>query len=218
MKKMFVLMMLILMFSVTAMAQSLPIAVQGGYFLGDASTEVMGVTMAKEDANGFWGTVEAAISESFGAVGNFYSVDGNTFDGSRFDILGSFAIPGAEDYNLKALAGYSITSLEYIGVTAKAKGLFVGAQGETSPMDKVTIAGFLGFGLGMKFDANSIEYGKFTGDCGLVSMNFSGSYELSDTMSLIAGYRSEKYSPKIFPGVDSFAKITGFYFGAKAVF
>lgn len=239
MKNLTVLLALALVLCLSGIAAAAGIDISGGYLFGNFE---MGDNTLKSDANGFVLSGEMPISGPIGVKANFLSVTGKDFSvggvsvpavyadyydmsATRFDILGTYDLPVSlpEGASLKALGGYSMTTADFkalgtdgvsvfpMEVKPKTNGFLIGAEGKYPVMDKLTVNGMFGLGLGMKTKVD----GSPDEDAGLTVFQVSADYKIQDSISVEAGYASNKFS------YDSSAANTttgGFYLGARASF
>lgn len=102
---------------------------------------------------------------------------------------------------------------EYYPVSTEAtvSGFLVGAAGEFVPLDKLTVRGFVGLGVGMKGEAE----GYTDADYGLLTYRMAASYALADNLAAEAGYAHSTYSNEDSDIEDEYG---GFFVGVRASF
>lgn len=185
-----VLVAIILLFCTgSAMGQSIPGSIEGGFYLGEASSRVADLS-ASEDVDGFYYVAEL-LTEPLGGVVSMDLVSGVTFEGVKFDILGSYLIPGVEDVSPRVLFGYSYTNLLYDYERLKFKGFLVGGKGEVSPFANLILTGYLGIGLGMDCVVEMSGYIPVTLSANLLQYKFGVNYAVTDQLQIVGTFRGK---------------------------
>lgn len=215
------------------MAASAEVAIGGGYFFGgyEGSDGLL-----KADAGGFMLSGEGNLEGSFGFLGHLEMVQGRDFSVlgveipddllsmnlTRYDILGTYALPVAfgPGSGLKVALGYTSSKItgeavdEYgdpVSTEATVSGLLAGGAGEFAPVDKLTVRGFVGFGVGVKGKVK----GYADADYGLLTYRLAASYAIADNLAAEAGYAHTTYSDQDTGVGDEYG---GFFVGVRAAF
>lgn len=228
-KRLAITLSLVALLCLSSVSMAAGIKIDGGYLLGSFEESVL-----EAKANGLVLNAEMDVAEPFGITGHMEMLSGDDFEvggmavqgldmkSTRFDILGTYKLPfeSGGGNTLKAVGGYTTNKVEMdsvdewgdpISVDITISGFLLGASGEFAVMDKLTVNGFFGFGLGMKAEAD----GYADTDYGLTTYRFGASYQVTDNIAVQGGYMSSTYSPDG-PGFDDIYK--GFFFGAQAAF
>lgn len=192
---------LVLIFGVSLSALAEGIKVDGGYLFG---TYDVNNGFIKGDARGFLLSGEGAISGPVGLRLDALSLSCSNFkmggipvdasiDLTTLNVLGTYALP-LKGVGLKLAAGYHTGTVNFTGVGRIAlSGFLVGGYGEFSPMDRLTISGSVGLGLGVKGKPEgSPDYDELD----VTLLQVSAAYKVAESVSVLGGYLSHTYTEK----------------------
>ncbi|MGE5552983.1 MAG: hypothetical protein ACM3XZ_03545 [Betaproteobacteria bacterium] len=154
---------------------------------------------------GLLGYMDVLQGRDFSVAGAEVLDDLQSMGLTRYDILGTYALPVAFGLctDLKLALGYTSSKItgervdEYgdpVSIEPTVSGLLAGGAGESVPLDKFTVRGFVGFGVGVKGKVEGVRRNRLRLAHLLLTYRVAASYAFADNLAAEAGYAHSTYS------------------------